>query len=371
MPQSDTLDTADRPLPLPFVAQGPLYTPGRVMQDSARPVFRLSNNESPLGIGELAAQAVRDAAGSQHVYPDPDGMALAEALGEAHGIDPSRVLIGPGSESIINWIILGWVGVGDEVLYSAHGFQAYRIRAMTAGAMPVAVAERNLRIDVDALLSAVTERTRIVFVANPNNPTGTFITPAEIARLRAELRSNIMLVVDEAYCEYVADPEYSSVLQMVDAKAENVIVLRTFSKFYGLAGLRVGWAYAPRFAVDALSRVSGPYAVSRVALEAAQAAMRDQAHCDAARRHNDIWLAWTSEHIRSLGYETTDSVCNFVTMKIPGGAEAAVAFDKKLCSLGFVGRLAHQNALPDWLRLTIGSAEAMQTLIPALETLIE
>lgn len=371
MTELDTQRASTRPMPLAFVSTGPLYTPGRVLPQAGRNPYKLSNNESALGIGALAARAVNDVSGSQHLYPDPDGMVLAEAIGQVNNIDPQRVLVGPGSESIINWIIRGWAGVGDEVLYSEHGFQAYRIRAMNAGARPVAAAETNLYADVDSLLAAVTERTRLVFVANPNNPTGTFITPAEIARLLAGLRPDIMLIVDEAYYEYVAAAEYQSFLEIVDDHVENVMVLRTFSKFYGLAGLRVGWVYAPRFAIDALARVSGPYAVSGVALAAAEAAMRDQAHASAVRKHNDLWLNWTQEHLRALGYETTDSVCNFVTLKIPGGVEAATVFDKKLRELGFIGRLAGQNGLPDWLRLTIGSAEAMQALIPAIASLTE
>ncbi len=360
-----------RPMPLPFVSAGPDYTPGRVLPQAGRNPYKLSNNESPLGIGALAAKAVRDVSGSQHLYPDPDGIGLAEAIGRINDIDPGRVLVGPGSESIINWIIRGWAGIDDEVLYSAHGFQAYRIRAMNAGARPVAAAEANFSANVDALLAAVTERTRLVFLANPNNPTGTFITPSEIARLLAGLRSDIMLIIDEAYYEYVAAPEYQSFLEIVNDQTENVMVLRTFSKFYGLAGLRVGWVYAPRFAIDALSRVRGPYAVSGVALAAAEAAMGDRAHALAARKHNDFWLMWTQEQLRALGYETTESVCNFVTLKIPGGVDAATAFDRKLRELGFIGRLASQNGLPDWLRLTIGSSEAMQALIPAIASLTE
>ena len=371
MTAHDPEKTSARPMPLPFVSAGPIFTPGRVLPEAGRKLYKLSNNESPLGIGALAARAVVDVSGSQHLYPDPDGMVLAEAICQVNDIDPGRVLVGPGSESIINWIVRGWAGIDDEVLYSEHGFQAYRIRAMSAGARPVAAPETNLYADVDSLLAAVTERTRLVFVANPNNPTGTFITPTELARLLAGLRPDIMLIVDEAYYEYVATDEYQSFLEVVDDQAENVMVLRTFSKFYGLAGLRVGWVYAPRFAIDALERIRGPYAVSGVALAAAEAAMRDQVHISAAREHNDHWLNWTQEHLRALGYETTDSVGNFVTLKIPGGVEAARVFDGKLRELGFVGRLADQNGLPDWLRLTIGSAEAMQALIPAIASLTE
>ncbi len=366
MKDDKSMATNQRPMPLPYVAQGPDFTPGRMTFGEDEQVCKLSSNESALGPGPKAIEAMRACVGGQHLYPDADGMPLAEAIGAVHGLDPVRVLVGPGSDSILGWIIRGWAGVGDEVVYSAHGFQAYRIRAATAGVVPVSAPEREMMTDIEALLDAVTERTRIVFVANPNNPTGTFIRPAVLADLRARLRANVLLVVDEAYNEFVTDPDFESAIGMVDNGADNVIVTRTFSKFYALAGLRVGWAYAPASAMGPLSRLRGPFSVSGIAMAAAVAALDDAEHARATLAHNERWRPWLIDRIRELGFEATDSVGNFVLMKIPGGPDAAAAFDQALRGRGFVGRLADQNALPDWLRLTIGTENCMEGLASAL-----
>ncbi|MCT8974640.1 pyridoxal phosphate-dependent aminotransferase [Microbaculum marinisediminis] len=365
------LDASDFPKALDHVAEGPEYTPGKMTFGGGhKTVYKLSSNESALGIGPAAVEAILKGAKEQHLYPDAAGLPLAEKLAEHHKLDPARVLVGPGSDTIISWIVRGWAGPGDEVVYSAHGFQSYRIRAFTSGAVPVAAPESELHADVDALLATVTPRTRIVFLANPNNPTGTYLPVSEIRRLRADLPASVMLVLDEAYAEFVEKDDYLSGLALADDWPENLIVTRTFSKFYSLAGLRVGWAYAPRRAMGPLSRLRGPFSVSKLGLDAAVAALEDQTHCQAVRDHNARWRDWLQREIRALGYQTTDSVGNFVLLKVPGTAGGAPAFDQTLQDLGFVGRLANQNALPDWLRITVGSEEANQALIPALRNLV-
>lgn len=354
------------PTPVAHLAQGPAFTPGAGPQAAAGTVFNLSSNESAVGASPAVQQVLREQAGLQHLYPDPDGEPLARALAAHHGLDARRILTGPGSEAFINWIVQGWADRGDEVLYSAHSFQAYRIRANGAGARPVAAAETALRSDPGQLLAAVTPRTRILFLSNPNNPTGTWLDRDSVLRLRSALRSDVLLVLDEAYAEYVDAPGYASGLDLVRDDQPNVAVLRTFSKFFGLAGLRVGWAYVPTPMVGPLSRLRGPFAVTRPALAAAEAALGDAAHQALARSHNLQWRAWLQQEVRGLGFETTDSVGNFVLFQVPGGAAAARELHGALAGSGFITRIADQNALPDWIRVTVGSENAMQGFIQAL-----
>jgi histidinol-phosphate aminotransferase len=357
-----------RPYALPFVENGPVYTPGRApASDNNVKRWRLSSNESPLGTSQKVQDAVVQAAATQHLYPDADGLPLTQPIAEKFDLDPSRILIAPGSDSIINWIVRGWAGPGDEVVYSAHGFQSYRIRAATAGVTPVAANEKGLRTDVDALLGKVTDRTKLMFVANPNNPTGTYLTPTEIRDLRDRLRSDVMLVVDEAYFDFVRRDDYESAIHLVESGDDNVIVTRTFSKFYGLAGARVGWAYAPHTAMAPLTRMRGPFSISNIGLAAAKAALEDDEYAAISFAHNDQWVFWLKSELAALGYETTDSVGNFVLMKIPGGDDAAIAFVQALNNAGFSTRRADQNGLLDWVRISVGVEEANRGVIEAIK----
>ncbi len=348
------------PVPLAHLAQGPSFTPGPGPQAATGAVFNLSSNESAVGASAAVQQVLREQAELAHLYPDPDGEPLARALAVHHGLDARRILTAPGSEAFINWIVQGWADRGDEVLYSAHSFQAYRIRASGCGACPVAAPETGLRADPRNLLAAVTPRTRILFLSNPNNPTGTWLDRDSVLSLRASLRPDVLLVLDEAYAEYVDAPGYASGLDMVRDDVPNVVVLRTFSKFHGLAGLRVGWAYVPTPMVGPLSRLRGPFAVTRPGLAAAVAALGDKDHRTLARSHNLQWRAWLQQEIRGLGYETTDSVGNFVLFRVPGGAAAARDLHAALAAGGFITRIADQNGLPDWIRVTVGTQAAMQ-----------
>ena len=354
------------PVPLAHLVQGPSFTPGPGPQAATGTVFNLSSNESAVGASPAVLQVLREQADIAHLYPDPEGEPLARALAIHHGLDARRILTAPGSEAFINWIVQGWADRGDEVLYSAHSFQAYRIRASGCGARAVAAPETAWRADPGHLLAAVTPRTRILFLSNPNNPTGTWLDRDSVQRLRASLRSDVLLVLDEAYAEYVDAPGYASAIDMVRDDGPNVAVLRTFSKFYGLAGLRVGWAYVPTPMVGPLSRLRGPFAVTRPALAAAVAALGDKDHQTLARSHNRQWRAWLQHAIRGLGYETTDSVGNFVLFRVPGGAAAARELHAALATSGFITRIADQNGLPDWIRVTVGTQAAMQGFLQAL-----
>ncbi|NML34187.1 pyridoxal phosphate-dependent aminotransferase [Paraburkholderia antibiotica] len=357
------------PLPMPYLVDGPVYTPGQASAPAgAATVFRLASNESPLGMSDMARDAIFGVAGNQHLYPDPDGAPLARAIGDVFGLDPARIVTSPGSDIIINWIIQGWVGQGS-VIYPEHAFQSYRIRAANNGATPVAAPEVDLRTDVQAILRCVSPQTRAVFIANPNNPTGTWLSLEELRSLRARLRSDILLVVDEAYFDYVRVRGYETALALVDSPAANVIVTRTFSKFYGLAGLRVGWAYVPTSFVRVFDKLRGPFAVSRIAIAAAIASLGDTAYQTSAYTHNVRWRTWLQDQIRGLGYRTTDSVGNFALFQVPGGADGATTLNARLAAKGLLCRVANQNALPEWIRVSVGSADAMTAFVQALSDL--
>src|SRR5438067_13795333 len=250
-----------------------------------RPI-RLASNESALGPNPKAIAAYRALAEEIHRYPDGSAAELREALGRHNGLDPERIVCGSGSDELIGLLLRGYVGPGDEVLYSRHGFLMYPIGATAVGAAPIDVPERDLTADVDGFLARVTERTRIVFIANPNNPTGTYLSAEEMARLHAGLPPNVMLAIDAAYAEFVNRNDYEPGIALVN-RASNVVMLRTFSKIYALAGLRLGWAYCPPAVADVLNRIRGPFNVSAPALAAGVAAVEDVAALARARAHND------------------------------------------------------------------------------------
>src|SRR5246127_1367695 len=292
-----------------------------------RPI-RLASNESALGPSSKAIAAYRALAGDIHRYPDGNAQDLREALGNLHGLDPSRIVCGAGSDELIALLLRCYAGPGDEVLYSRHGFLMYPINAMAAGATPIAAPEREPTTDVDAVLARVTERTRIVFIANPNNPTGTYLGAPEIARLHAGLPASVLLAIDAAYAEFVNRNDYEPGLALVN-RAENVVMLRTFSKIYALAGLRLGWAYCPPAVADVLNRMRSPFNVNAPALAAGVAAVEDVEAFVRAQTHNQRWLPWFSERLAALGLPLTPSVANFVLARFPDppkSADAAFAF---------------------------------------------
>ena len=330
-----------------------------------RPI-RLASNESALGPSQKAMAAYRALAGEIHRYPDGSAAELRAALGRHHGLDPARIVCGAGSDELIGLLLRAYAGVGGEVLYSRHGFLMYPIGALAVGATPVAVPERSLTADVDGFLARVTERTRIVFIANPNNPTGTYLSINEMNRLHAGLPPNVVLAIDAAYAEFVNRNDYEPGISLVD-RASNVVMLRTFSKIYALAGLRLGWAYCPPDIADVLNRIRGPFNVNAAALAAGVAAVEDVAAVKRARAHNDRWLPWLSEQLAALGLELTPSVSNFVLPRFLDGprhnAAAAFAF---LQSRGILTRQMGAYGLPQCLRITIGTGEEMEAVAAAL-----
>ena len=330
------------------------------------PVIKLASNEGALGPSPKAVAAYRDAAASLHRYPDGAAAELRHALGGHHGLDPARIVCGAGSDDLIALLCRAYAGPGDEVLHSEHGFLMYPIAARTVGARPVAAPETELTADVDALLGRVTAKTRIVFLANPNNPTGTYLSAAEVARLGAGLPASVLLVIDAAYAEYVTRDDYAPGSELVDG-GDNVVMTRTFSKIYALGGVRLGWAYCPQNVADALERVRNPFNVSAPAQAAGLAALADVAFVERSRRHNDTWLAWFGERLRGLGLEVPPSIGNFVLVRFPSrpgrDAEAADAFLKRR---GIITRRMAAYGLADSLRITIGVEDEMRAVAESL-----
>jgi histidinol-phosphate aminotransferase len=355
-----------RPQPRPGVLAIDPYVPGKSSAPGVAKVFKLSSNETPLGPSRHATAAYREMADRLQDYPDGASTALREAIGRAFGLDPDRIVCGAGSDDLLNLIADAYLRDGDEAIHTTHGFLVYPIATLGSGATPVAAPETNYTADVDAILSLVSERTRIVFLANPNNPTGTYAPFDEIKRLRRGLPSHVLLVLDAAYAEYVRRNDYEAGIELV-ATSENVVMCRTFSKIHGLAALRLGWLYAPAHIVDAVNRIRGPFNVNGPAMAAGIAAIRDTAHVETSRRHNERWLAWLLEEIPKLGLEVTPSVANFVLIHFPdrAGSSAADA-DAFLTRRGLILRRVTTYKLPNALRMSVGTEEANRLALAAL-----
>lgn len=353
--------------PVPGILDIAPYVGGRATADGAARVFKLSSNESPLGPSPAALEAYRAAAASLHIYPDSNAGELRRAIGEAFGLNPDRIVCGNGSDEILHLLPQIYCSPGDEVLYSAHGFIVYPIVARAASAIPVAVPEPEMRTDIDALLKRASDKTKIVFVTNPNNPTGSYNTAAELRRLRSGLPKDCLLVVDAAYADYVDRNDYESGIELV-ATTDNTVMTRTFSKIHGLAAARVGWAYAPASVVDALNRIRGPFNVSAAAQAAGVAALRDKAHAAASKAHNTKWLAWLKDNIEAIGLKTYPSVGNFMLIEFPAtGAKTAAAADAFLMKRGVILRAVGAYGLPNCLRISVGTEEGNKAAIAALK----
>jgi histidinol-phosphate aminotransferase len=355
------MTTANRPVPRPGILDIAPYVGGEAKAPGFERPIRLASNESALGPSPKAAAAYRALAGDIHRYPDGDSEALRAALAQAHGLDPARIVCGAGSDELITMLLRAYAGPGDEVLYSRHGFLMYPISALAVGATPVAAPEKALTADVDALLARVTPRTRLVFIANPNNPTGTYLGIPEMERLHRGLPSDAMLVIDAAYAEFVGRNDYEPGIALAN-RADNIVMLRTFSKIYALAGLRLGWAYCTPEVAGVLHRIRGPFNVGAAAQAAGVAAVEDVEALQRARAHNDRWLPWFSARLSALGIELTPSVGNFVLARF-ADADAAFAFLQKR---GILTRKMGGYGLPDRLRITIGTGEEMEAVAAAL-----
>jgi histidinol-phosphate aminotransferase len=353
-----------RPQPRADVLAIDAYTPGKSAAPGAGRTYKLSSNESATGPSPKAVAAYAEAAGTLALYPDGSSVALKDAIAARHGIDPAGVLCGNGSDELLGLIAQTFLSPGDEGLYSQYGFLSYPIAIRSAGGVPVVAPERHLTADVDALLARISDKTRVVYLANPNNPTGSKLPRSELVRLHKGLPPQALLVLDAAYAEYVADADYEPGLALVEAH-ENVVMTRTFSKAYGLAGVRLGWMYAKPYVIDAINRIRGPFNVNAAAQAAGVAALEDAAHLAKAVAHNARWLPWLTERIAALGLDVAPSSGNFVLIRFRDAAQAARA-DAALTADGFVLRGMGGYGLPDCLRLSVGDEEANVGVVAAL-----
>ena len=349
-------------IPQPGITQISLYEGGKATLSGVENVLKLSSNENPLGPSQAAIDAVRRVAPDMHRYPVTDHRALREAIGAVHGLDPDQVICGAGSDEIIAFLCQAYAGPGDEVIHTEHGFAMYRISALAAGATPVEVAERDRVTDVDAILAGCTDRTRLVFIANPNNPTGTMIGAAEVARLAAGLPPRALLVLDGAYAEFVDGFDGGAAL--IHGR-DNVVMTRTFSKLYGLGGMRIGWGYGPRAIIDVLNRVRGPFNLSGAALAAAEAAIGDTDYVTHCRAVNTKWRAWLAEALATCGVPSDTSCANFILARF-GDPQEAEKCNEYLQSQGIIVRLVAGYKLPNALRITVGDEIACRRVASAI-----
>jgi histidinol-phosphate aminotransferase len=354
------------PQPQPGIMDISPYVPGESEVKGGLKPIKLSSNESPLGPSPKAIAAYMSVADELDRYPDGAATVLRTAIARMYGLDAGRIVCGCGSDELINMIAHAYVGPGDETVYSAHGFLMYKIATLSSGGTPVPVAEKNYTADVDAILARVSPRTKLVFLANPNNPTGTYIPHNEVRRLHSGLPSSTLLVLDAAYSEYVRRNDYEAGLELV-ATTPNTVMTRTFSKIYGLAALRLGWAYCPQGVADVLNRVRGPFNVASPSLAAGVAALEDTAHIDKAVTHNETWLPWVTAEVEKLGITVTPSIGNFVLMHFPSAkGKDAVSADEHLKSRGIILRRVAAYGLPNCLRMTIGTESDNRAVVAAL-----
>jgi histidinol-phosphate aminotransferase len=359
-----------KPMPKKGVMDIAAYVPGRETAPGVERVYKLSSNETPLGTSPKAVEAISDVLGRLEIYPDGNANKLRDAIAEVHGLNPANILCGNGSDELIILMCQAFLAAGDEGIVTEHGFLVYKIQIMAAGATPVTVPETDCRADVDAILAAVTERTKIVFLANPNNPTGTYLPMEEVRRLHVGLPDDVLLVLDAAYAEYVRRNDYESGIELVSAN-DNVVMTRTFSKIYGLAGLRIGWLYGPHQVIDALNRIRGPFNLNAAAIAAGEAAVRDRGHVDRAVDHNLAWLRQVTEGMEALGLRVTPSVGNFVLIHFDSAGKSAADADAFLLRRGFVLRHVTAYGFPNALRMSIGSKEANEGVLMALKEFLE
>lgn len=348
--------------PQPGIMDIALYQGGASKIDGQSDPLKLSSNENPFGCSPEAVQAVAAAAQTMHRYPTTDHASLREAISDVHGLPAGQIICGVGSDELLTLLAMAYAGPGDEVLYTEHGFSMYRIFALSAGATPVVAPESDRCLDVGALIAAITPATRLIYIANPANPTGTALGTDQLARLADAVPADCLLVLDGAYAEFFEG--YDGGAGLVAAR-DNVVMTRTFSKLYGLGGLRVGWAFAPQHVIDTLNRVRGPFNLSTVSLAGAEAAMRDRAFVEKCLRENAEQRVRLTGGLRQLGILCDDSHANFVLARFADEAEARAA-DAHLKKAGILVRLVKGYGFPQALRITVGSAEDMTRVLDAL-----
>ncbi len=348
--------------PQPGIMDIALYEGGKASVAGVANVVKLSSNENPFGPSDRAKEAFQRSVHQMHRYPPTDHSALRTAIAEVHGLDAARVICGVGSDEVITFLCQAFAGPKDEVVFTEHGFLMYRISALAVGATPVEVPERDRTADVDAILRACNRRTRLVYIANPNNPTGTMISAAEVARLADGLPTQAILVLDGAYAEFVDG--FDGGLSLIEAR-QNVVMTRTFSKIYGLGGLRVGWGYGPKSIIDVLNRIRGPFNLSNTQLDTAEAAVRDQDHVARCRAENARMRHWLALALAELGIPSDTSMANFVLARF-ASQEEAESCDAFLQKQGLIVRRVASYKLPQCLRITIGDEASCRRVAHAM-----
>lgn len=365
-------DTSAAPTPKPWILGIAPYTPGKATADDGRVLIKLSANENPLGTGDAARAAFAAASGDITRYPDPGATALRAAIAARYGLDPDRIIYGTGSDELLHMAASAFAGPGDEGIYVRYGFSVYDIAIRRVGAVPVVVPDRDYGTDVDAVLAAVTPRTRIVYLANPNNPTGTLASRAEIHRLHAGLPADVLFVLDQAYAEYLEEGEDDEGLALA-MTAPNVLVTRTFSKIHGLAAERIGWGYASADIIAALHRIRAPFNVTRCGQMAAVAAIGDDDFMARSREHNRRWRDWLAQEMGALGnhgVRVVPSAANFLLILFEGAVKAE-AVNRGLMEAGYIVRWLPGQGLADALRVTIGTEAETRGVAAAIRALLE
>jgi histidinol-phosphate aminotransferase len=360
-----------KPQPKPWIMDIAPYVPGKSKTDDGRKAIKLSSNENPLGTSDKARAAFATAANSLERYPDASAVELREALATLHGLDAARIIYGNGSDEVLHLAAGAFAGPGDEIIYVNYGFTVYPIATKRVGATPVVAADADYATDVDAILASVTDKTRIVFVANPNNPTGTYASREEIARLHAGLRPDILLVLDHAYAEYI-DGEIDDGGMDLAKTQPNVLVTRTFSKLYGLAAERIGWGYGSAEVIEAMHRIRLPFSITIAGTAAAIAALHDDEFVAHTRSHNAQWRRWFADEIAKLGnagLRAVPSQANFVLVLFEGALTAEAAY-KGLMDEGYIVRWLPGQGLPHGLRITIGTEDETRAVAAILNKLV-
>jgi histidinol-phosphate aminotransferase len=348
--------------PQPGILDIALYEGGKAAVPGVSNVIKLSSNENPFGCSDRVKEAFQRSVHSLNRYPSTDHAALRGAIADVHGLDAGRVICGVGSDEVLQWLAQAYAGPRDEVVFTEHGFLMYRLLAHAVGATPMQVPERERVVDVDAILAACNTRTKLVFIANPNNPTGTMISPAEVQRLAEALPRQAILVLDGAYAEYVEG--FDAGLALVEAR-QNVVMTRTFSKIYGLGGLRIGWGYGPKHIIDVMNRIRQPFNLSTTQLEAAEAAVLDQDWVVKCRAENARMRGWLANALAEHGVPSDVSSANFILARFASIAEAE-ACDAYLQKEGLIVRRVASYGLPHCLRITIGDEASCRRVAHAV-----
>jgi len=356
------------PVPRPGILNIAPYIGGESKASGFDKPLKLSSNEGAFGPSPAAIAAYQAVENDIHRYPDGAATALRQAIAAVERLDADQIICGAGSDELLMLLMRGYAGPGDEIIHTRHGFLVYSLAAQGVGATPIAVDETDRRADVETILAAVTPRTRMIFLANPNNPTGTYLNDRDLNRLHAGLRRDIVLVVDAAYAEYADRADYSDGSPLV-RHHDNVVMTRTFSKIYGLGGLRLGWCYAPPAIADVLNRLRGPFNISSSAIAAGIAAINDRDFIEKSRRHNSQWREWTRNQLTALGIRVDNGIGNFVLADFAPHDPEPIRLALK--ERGILVRQMGAYQLPSCLRITIGNEAEMQRIIAELRQILD